>query len=277
MHAQMKRARVLARTIRFRLRGGRPVVHMLHIGKTGGTALSAAFRTLAADPDCPVGFLPHSHRVTLGDLPPDARYFFVVRDPIARFRSGFYSRKRQGQPRHFVPWSPGEAAAFGRFAEANDLAEALADPADAAARAAMGAIEHVRAPHLAWFGGDPALPLVRRHPVAILRQEHLQADFAAMLARLGVPDPDRRGALPTDSVASHRNDYGAVPTLSETARQALSNWYARDIDFVAAASRAAADMALERTPRCSTRPLKPTSAASSAKSGRRRTAPKRLN
>lgn len=247
VRVQIKRARVLARSIRWRLRSGRPVVHMLHIGKTGGTALSAAFGALAADPDCPVHFLPHSHSVTLRDLPPGARYFFVVRDPLARFRSGFYSRKRQGRPRHSVPWSPEEAAAFARFAEANDLAESLADPTDAAARAAMATIRHVRAPHLAWFDNDPDLPLVRRRPVAILRQEHLQADFAAMLGRLGVPDPERRGALPTDRVASHRNDYGAVPALSETARQALANWYARDIDFVAAASRAAADMARKGT------------------------------
>lgn len=237
----MKRREILARTIRQRLRHGRPLVHMLHIGKTGGTALKARLCALNEDPDCRVRFFLHDHGVRLRHLPPGARYFFAVRDPVARFVSGFYSRKRQGQPRYFYPWSPDEKAAFDRFAEAHDLAEALADPGDAGARAAMEAIQHVNAAHLDWFDGDPALPLKRRRPVAILRQTHLDADFARMLTALGVTCPRTEAALPARTEAAHRNDYSRVPPLSEPGRTALERWYADDIAFVADAARHAAE------------------------------------
>lgn len=216
----------------------RPRVHFLHIGKNGGSALKAFFDDFNADRGQPVRIAAHGHRVKLRDLPADARYVFAVRDPITRFSSGFYSRKRQGRPRLFSPWSPAEAGAFARFEHAAELAAAIEVPGEtgAAAIAAMRAIEHVRDLHLDWFD-DVHEVLHRRPPVHILRQEHLEADLAVLLARLGADAPAR---LPRDDTRSHRNDYAGAPALDDRARAALERWYAADIAFVALA-RAWAD------------------------------------
>ena len=89
-------------------RAGRPV-HFLHIGKTGGTAFKHAITT-ARRQNARLGALTpalhlHPHTVHLRDIPKGDRFFFFLRDPISRFVSGFYSRKNQGHPRHFVPGS----------------------------------------------------------------------------------------------------------------------------------------------------------------------------
>lgn len=72
-------------------------VHFLHIGKTAGTHLKAMLERInEAQQD--IEFVGHGHKVHLKDLPPGEDYFFAIRDPIARFVSGFYSRKREGGP-----------------------------------------------------------------------------------------------------------------------------------------------------------------------------------
>ena len=82
------------------------IVHFLHIGKTGGTAMKYVLSQY------PVGsryaICLHGHRVRLCDIPKGDSVIFAVREPISRFVSGFYSRKRQGQPRLFSPWSQNE-------------------------------------------------------------------------------------------------------------------------------------------------------------------------
>ena len=90
-----------------------PVVHFLHISKTGGTAVKHALHDSLALTRC--ALLLHGHRVKLMDVPDGEKAAFFLRDPVSRFCSGFYSRKRQGRPRFDFPWSPAEELAFGRF------------------------------------------------------------------------------------------------------------------------------------------------------------------
>jgi hypothetical protein len=98
----------------------------------------------------------HGHGFSLWDVPQRHPAIFVVRDPSSRFTSGFYSRFREGRPRHYLPWTKAEARAFARFSTPNDLAEELTDPDDAirdAAYDAMKGVMHVNA-HLAyWLAG----------------------------------------------------------------------------------------------------------------------------
>src|SRR5205823_2768329 len=99
------------------------LVNLLHVGKTGGTAVKHALRTaLHAGGYC---IRLCRHGVRLRDVPPGEKVVFFVRDPASRFVSGFYSRLRQGRPRYTSPWSRAEKAAFGRFGTPNDLAAAL--------------------------------------------------------------------------------------------------------------------------------------------------------
>jgi len=239
--AKTRERRVMARSWRRRLAAAidrRRVIHLLHLGKTGGTALADACARVNADRGAPVRFETHGHRVERRHLPPGEPFVFAVRDPIARFYSGFYSRKRKGRPRTYVAWTPGEAAAFAAFPHAEDLAAALFTDGRQGVRAldAMRAIRHVRDFQIAWFDDLERLFEVEP-PLAILRQHRLRDDFAALLAATGVAMP---AALPEDAVGAHRNDYRGCPPLSAPARANLARWYAADLQFVALAEAWAA-------------------------------------
>lgn len=214
-------------------------VQVLHIGKTAGTQLAGLLRCLDQRAGRAV-FVPNNHAVRLRDLAPRADYLFAVRDPVTRFRSAFYSRKRQGRPAYDVPWRPDEALAFAAFAEANDLAEALWQEGalGEAARAAIQSIQHAAEAQADWFA-PLGFFLTRRPPVAIFRQEAFDADWRRFTAALGLGDDAPRPD--PDPVAAHRNDYTGTPALSAAAVEALRLWYARDCAFHARCSAWAAD------------------------------------
>lgn len=80
-------------------------LHFVHVGKTGGTAIKQALlshrlayrheRNAHKLPAGPYGRIHlHKHRFRLGDVPPGDFVFFCVRDPIARFVSGFYRDRK---------------------------------------------------------------------------------------------------------------------------------------------------------------------------------------
>lgn len=210
---------------------GRQRAHFLHVGKTAGTAVKEALRPHQRSGT--YRLVLHRHGTTLRDVPVGERFFFVVRDPVDRFVSGFYSRQRQGRPRHDTPWSPAEAVVFERFPTANALAEALAaaDPeARAAAEQAMGAIEHVRDSYWRWFHDEATLRARAEDLLFVAFQDRLAADFPLLLDRLGLTG---RAALPADDVRAHRNPATVDRALSPVAAAALREWYARDDDFLA--------------------------------------------
>ena len=202
-----------------------PRVHFLHIGKTGGSALKRALRPVATAG--PNRLDLHGHQFTLDQAKPGERFFFTTRDPITRFVSGFYSRRRGGQPPSRDPWSAAEAEAFREFGTPNELAEQIDTTADA--RRAMESIVHVRSPYSTWFG-PPEDFLARRDDLLfILRLEHLNEDFERLLPRLGL---EGRATLPTDDLGSHRGPVEFDRSLSELAVANLRSWYADDFRFV---------------------------------------------
>src|SRR6266550_2018742 len=87
--------------------------HFLHTGKTGGTAVKHAIGSLPVEARAAIRL--HDHGVTLMMVPEEEKVIFTTRDPIDRFLSGFFSRKRGGKPRYNVAWTAGEKAAFTRF------------------------------------------------------------------------------------------------------------------------------------------------------------------
>jgi hypothetical protein len=204
--------------------------HMLHPGKTGGSAVKAAFRQAPVNPERILHL--HRHMTKLRDVPAGDRVFFFVRDPLTRFVSGFYSRQRQGQPRYSAPWNPAEKVAFQKFATPNALGGALAsrNPAvRAAAVAAMKGIRHVKSSYWEWFH-DPAYFESRLGDVLFIGfQETLDADFQILKSLLNLP---RDIQLPQDDATSHRSPAGLDRTLNERAEAALRKWYAADYEFV---------------------------------------------
>lgn len=198
-------------------------VHILHIGKTGGTAVKHALRPFA---DQGV-FILHKHPHRLRDCPPGDPVFFVVRHPVDRFVSGFNSRLRRGRPRYDVAWTWRERLAFTLFPSANSLAEALRarDPVTrAAARWAMRGIKHIGTPLSYWLDGVDYL--TRRGRLIIGTVSTLDRDLADLLAVAGVSVP---ADLPTDAVASHATPPGMDVHLSARARANLAVWLADDV------------------------------------------------
>lgn len=206
-------------------------IHYLHIGKCAGTqVLTLAQSVNARGPKRRI--LKRSHDVFLKHLPPKVDYFFSIRDPLSRFRSGFYSRKRKGQPRNYFEWSADDAQAFVDFPEANDLAESLfSDGAlGAKAWAAMKSIRHVAQNQSDWFYCKGNF-LKTRPPLWILRTEHFDKDLKTLLDRVDLGVPTDGLVASDDPIDRHANDYKAIPDLSDKALENLKTWYAQDIAF----------------------------------------------
>jgi len=210
---------------------GRRTIHLLHIGKTGGTAIKTALRESLQGRGWRLEL--HGHGVRISDLPPTDQICFVLRDPLARFVSGFNSRKRKGYPAHHSEWNPAELAAFSRFDNANALAEALSATASelhAAALAAMAGIRHANTGYAYWLGSPQRMQAQLPRVVWIGRQESLAADFEQLKQLLGLPGQLQ---LPQGSSA-HRAPAGSDTGLSSLAIDNLQRWYAEDRLLVAA-------------------------------------------
>jgi hypothetical protein len=231
------RIQILIAALRYRRRRlvmhvrGRQAAHLLHIGKTGGTAVKNALedQLTAGTYDL---FL-HPHRMLLKDIPEGEKVFFFLRDPVSRFISGFHSRKRQGMPRTLSPWNAGEREAFATFSTPKELAEAIAheDPdVRRKAEAAMRGIQHVRDSYWRWFGDEAYIRRRAKDILFIGHQEQLGADFEQLVQLLGF-DP-KQVRLPQDEVRSHRNPADVDKSMSPLAEANLRTWYAHDQRFM---------------------------------------------
>jgi hypothetical protein len=207
----------------------KPSAHFLHLSKTGGTAVKAALRD-ATDAGR-YHLVLHTHRTRLRDIPPGEKFFFFLRDPLARYTSGFYSRRREGRPRYDFPWSAAEAKAFGRFQTPNALALALAGRRllNGPARKAMAAIEHVRDGYTRWIDGPSELLSRSSDLLHVGFTETLEQDFEILKRKLGLPAELR---LPEDPVASHRTPGHLDRALDERGRAALEKWYRKDYELI---------------------------------------------
>jgi Sulfotransferase family len=219
------RKRVIARL------SGRRNVHLLHLRKTGGTALKHALAPHQILPGHVLYF--HPHRIKLEHIPGGDRIMFVTRDPVSRYVSGFLSRLRQGAPSHDVPWRGDEEWAFSQFPTPNALALALdpQHPAHENARRAMNAISHIRYGYWEWFGDEAALEARQEDILFIGRLEHFAADFEALGKSLNLPP---NVSLPADAKGANRSQSSSekTPILELAAVEWIKHWYARDYDFL---------------------------------------------
>lgn len=208
---------------------GKPCLHFLHLGKTGGSAVKYAIEQCANPHLCYVIYL-HPHEVTLRDVPAGHKFFFFLRDPLSRFVSGFYSRQRQGRPRYYLRWSQAEEAAFTRFQTPNALGLALsaADSEERqAAEEAMRSILHVRDSYWNWFESREYFLSRATDLFFIGFQEQLADDFEVLRNKLFLPCL----SLPQDDVFAHRNPPELDRSLDPVAAANLKRWYAKDYAF----------------------------------------------
>jgi glycosyltransferase involved in cell wall biosynthesis len=208
----------------------RPPLNVLHIGKTGGTALKHVLAEQA--PVSRYQLIFRGHDVALADLPKGERYMFLIRDPLTRFVSAFNGRLREDRPRYHYPWREEERIAFARFKTPDELAVALSSEDDEerqAAERAMRGIGHVNTPYTFWFPDESAFRARLDDLFFIGLQDRLDDDFQSLKTKLGLP-PDAR--LPGDETAAHKSPSGTQTHLSDVGRANLERWYARDIAFL---------------------------------------------
>jgi hypothetical protein len=208
----------------------RPPLNVLHIGKTGGTALK---HVLAENADASrYQLLFRGHDVTLPDVPEGEPYMFLIRDPLTRFVSAFNGRLREDRPRYHYPWRDEERVAFAIFKTPDQLAVALssADHEERAqAEAAMHGIGHVNTPYTFWFPSERAFRARLEDVFFIGLQDRLDDDFEALKHKLGLGADVR---MPRDETVAHKTPAGFESQLSEKGRANLEHWYSFDVAFV---------------------------------------------
>jgi hypothetical protein len=202
---------------------------ILHIGKTGGTALVAAMgEQIKQRKDLEL----HGHAMTLETLwkkNPNRHVIFGVREPLSRFVSGFNSRLREGKPRRHDPWMPAEKVAFTLFPDPNALAEALSSSEQwirGAAELSMLSIRHVRNSLQSSIKSAEFLRGNEEKIRFVYTQETLSEDFEVIKRILALPSELK---LPDDDTGAHRTPSGMSKYLSDTAQDNLRKWYADDL------------------------------------------------
>lgn len=211
-----------------------PPTCVLHIGKTGGSFLRSVLRHNEARWQAPLHLLGHgaTARSTARRFGETRKLAFVVRNPIDRFVSAFYSRQRQGRPTYNSQWTAEEAAAFLWFNSAEALALALAsDEArmTSAASFAFDAIQHLKGDLRFHLGGVEQLLAERDNIAVCVDLAHLNAQLPTIMDRLGVPQYEMPAKPKTHAAPSR------LPALSVEAEQALRSYWAEEFEIYEAA------------------------------------------
>ena len=221
---------------------GKQLVHFLHIGKTGGTAFIEAIQDIGLLKKAPrkIKFAEtddyiiciHNHSFALKNVPIGEKSFFFVRDPIKRFISGFYGRKREDKPRYNIPWSSQEKEAFLNFDTPNDLALALESNDEKTRRSALKAmrsIQHVSTFLSGWTGDSKYLKAREDDILFIGFQDNLDVDVLHLGKILDFP---AHFQLPKDDVKTHKNPSSFSTDLSTDAYNNLKKWYSKDFKIL---------------------------------------------
>ena len=134
------------------------IVHFLHIGKTGGTAIQYALRDVTPTKSYHIEL--RGHGFLLRDLPVGDKAVVFLRDPVSRFISAFNSIRTEGLPRYYQPLGPREKIAFKWFPTPLSLAKALSSnevEVRRRARSAMKNIRFVNTSYWDWLGSPEYL------------------------------------------------------------------------------------------------------------------------
>ena len=201
-------------------------LHFIHIGKTGGSNIKSTLQNVKLDN---YQLIFHPHTVRLKDIPIGEKYFFCTRDPIDRFQSGFYSRKRKGQPRYYSEWTKHEEKAFSLFSDPNELAKSLktSNTNYENAKFAMKSITHVNSSYWDWFKNKEYFEERIDDLFFVLRLEDLNSDFDDFIKK--TKNKEKPG-LRTDSLSMHSNNTEYF--LSEKAIRNLEEWYRQEYEFL---------------------------------------------
>lgn len=209
-----------------------PKVHLLHIGKTGGSTIKSTLnkKNIKLQNQC-YTVDTSAHTKTLGIVP--GCYAFFIRDPVRRYVSGFISRLREDKPLYYAKHSPAEQIAFKNFKSPNQLAEALTS-SDAKMRQqavfAMKNISHTRMDLKYYMGGKENLIKNLDRIMFVGRMEYLDKDFQTFLDILGMSKVE----LLKDEVNTHKTpiQFKYIKRLSPLAVKNILAWYKEDYEII---------------------------------------------
>jgi len=208
------------------------IIHFLHIGKTAGTAMKYAFGNKRIYVDKKFIIVFHQHNFHINAVPLGEKAVFIVRDPVLRFVSGFYSRYRKGMPRIYNPWDSDEEEAFKYFKTPNSLGEALSSTEVSLNKSAVKALQsigHVNTSYWDWFINSNYLCSRIQDICWVGRQEHLLEDFNKFKKDWGLPKTVK---LPKDEKGTHKNPDKFDSSLSDKAKYNLQLWFEKEYEFL---------------------------------------------
>jgi hypothetical protein len=199
-----------------------------HIGKTAGTKINLLFKKNVSEN---INIIKTQHDLKKRHINLNQKYFFSIRSPINRFVSGFYSRKKKGQPRIYKEWSAEEKIAFKKFKSANQLAESLflKNKKGQDAIRAIQSIEHCNSDQIDWFSGSDFFG--NNPPLSIIRHEFFEHDIILLCKKLNIKKEILKKIKKEIKIKEHYNNYNKIKPLSKKAIFNLKKWYVKDVYF----------------------------------------------
>lgn len=138
-----------------------PQTHcLLQFGKTRSGWIARELKTQQGTSRLKLASSNETLSTTIGSYGRHRKLAFVFRHPASRFQASFYSRMRQGRPKHQADWTSAEAISFTFFDTANSLAEALSSADERMKSAALFAfknIQHIRSTYRYFLHSPAAL------------------------------------------------------------------------------------------------------------------------
>ncbi len=209
------------------------IIHFIHIGKTGGTAIKNALKN-EKKPFVNQKYIiiSHPHFIGLEHVLRNEKAFFFVRNPVDRFVSGFYSRKRKGMPHIYNEWRKEEAIAFEKFDTPNQLALGLASSNKTLrnqAQRGMKSIGHLKTSYWDWFQNTRLIDKKIDNIIFVGSQKNLNSDFEKLRDILEI---SKDYQLPKNETKRHKNPESLDKRLDLQSVNNIKWWYEKDFYFL---------------------------------------------
>lgn len=210
---------------------GKKIIHFIHIGKTGGSALKSSLKNHTQGNHYYL-FL-HNHNIKLKHIPKGDKIIFFLRHPVSRFISAFNSKKRrnlgEGRYKHL-----GIEANFAKitsyFSTPSELAEALSSESTDLKNLALFALENIQHFKSVFDYLHSKKYVISRQSDIILigYQETLSNDFNEIKKILNMPNQIQ---LISDELQAHKTPKHYSKKMSSLAISNIENYYKFDIEF----------------------------------------------
>lgn len=166
-----------------------PPILFVHIPKTAGTRLGQLITHNLAETGVPRNLFYSAHRYSAYDLAanygPNRKLALVIRDPVDRFVSAFYSRFHKGAPDYNTPWFPDEEVFFAKYPTLRALVWAMVFGQRQKMQKQLKKVHLVHMGYVRFFGSPAGLEQDWENIVVCLPMQHLDAQLDEVMARLG--------------------------------------------------------------------------------------------